>query len=69
MKNVITELWEAGELPIKNALYFSDGRAELIDIISYPTPKVSKSGRFDFCEFYEKNKDEITTIGVIKKLI
>lgn len=54
MKNVITELWEAGELPIKNALYFSDGRAELIDIISYPTPKVSKSGCFDFFELYEK---------------
>ncbi|HIE5059183.1 hypothetical protein [Serratia marcescens] len=68
MKNVITKLWEVGELPIKNALYFSDGRAELIDIISYPTPKVSKSGCFDFCEFYEENKNEVTTVDVIKKI-
>ncbi|CAI1704163.1 Uncharacterised protein [Serratia entomophila] len=33
MKSIIVELWKNGELPIKNALYFADGRAELIDII------------------------------------
>ncbi|MEE4486002.1 hypothetical protein V2T44_24020 [Serratia ficaria] len=68
MKRVIVELWKNGELPIKNALYFADGRAELIDIISYPNPKLLKLGSFDFHGFYERNKDEITTIDIIKKI-
>jgi hypothetical protein len=68
MKSIIVELWKNGELPIKNALYFVDGRAGLIDIIFYPYPKLLKLGDFDFNDFYEKNKNETTTIDIVKKI-
>ncbi|ANO87882.1 hypothetical protein KV337_004988 [Escherichia coli] len=61
MKNII-QLWEDGLLPIKDAIYFSNGESFLCKITSYPTPCIEKNGEFDFSAFYEKNKDEVTDI-------
>lgn len=36
MKNII-QLWEDNLLPIKDAIYFSNGRSFLCKIMDYPT--------------------------------
>ncbi|EHB4884966.1 hypothetical protein JXF96_004076 [Salmonella enterica subsp. enterica serovar Heidelberg] len=61
MKNII-QLWEDNLLPIKDAIYFSNGRSFLCKIMDYPTLHIERNGEFDFSAFYEKNKDEVTDI-------
>ncbi|BBE78320.1 MULTISPECIES: hypothetical protein [Enterobacteriaceae] len=68
MKNIISELWNQELLPIKDALYLSDGRAFSYKIASYPTPRVEKGESFDFVDFYNKNKDEVTSIDTIMNI-
>ncbi|CTW30168.1 hypothetical protein [Escherichia coli] len=66
MKNII-QLWEDDLLPIKDAIYFSNGKSFLCKIKPYPTPCIEKNGEFDFSSFYEKNKDEVTDIDKFRE--
>jgi len=68
MKNIISELWAQELLPIKDAIYFSDGRAFSYKIKYYPIPSVEKSELFDFNDFYNKNKEEVTSFDIMKNL-
>ncbi|MHA8111788.1 hypothetical protein ACX122_01425 [Kosakonia cowanii] len=67
MKNII-QLWEDGLLPIKNAIYFSNGKSFLCEIRPYPTPYIEKNGEFDFSAFYEEDKDEVTDIDKFREI-
>jgi len=67
MKNII-QLWEDGLLPIKDAIYFSNGKSFLCKIVPYPTPCIEKNGDFDFSAFYEENKDEVTDIDKFREV-
>ncbi len=67
MKNIV-QLWEEELLPIKDAIYFSNGKSFLCKITSYPIPCIEKNGEFDFCNFYEENKDELTNIDKFKEI-
>ncbi|EII6507552.1 hypothetical protein LHT27_004519 [Salmonella enterica subsp. enterica serovar Kentucky] len=67
MKNII-QLWEDNLLPIKDAIYFSNGRSFLCKIMDYPTLHIERNGEFDFSAFYEKNKDEVTDIDKFREI-
>ncbi|EYI39237.1 hypothetical protein SEEH1576_08160 [Salmonella enterica subsp. enterica serovar Heidelberg str. 41576] len=45
MKNII-QLWEDNLLPIKDAIYFSNGRSFLCKIMDYPTLHIERNGEF-----------------------
>ncbi|EJI3495537.1 hypothetical protein NEU90_002889 [Salmonella enterica] len=67
MKNII-QLWEDNLLPIKDAIYFSNGRSFLCKIMDYPTLHIERNGEFDFSAFFEKNKDEVTDIDKFREI-
>ncbi len=67
MKNII-QLWEDNLLPIKDAIYFSNGRSFLCKIMDYPTLHIERNGEFDFSAFYEKNKDEVPDIDKFREI-
>lgn len=68
MKSIISELWSQGLLPIKEAIYFSDGKAFSYKITSYPLPDIEKGESFDFVDFYNKNKDEVTCVDIMMNI-
>jgi len=67
MKILIVDLWEKDMLPIKDAIYFSDGRSFSCKITSCPTQKIELGDKFDVNEFIN-NIDEITNIDGIKEI-
>lgn len=66
MQKLIVNLWENETLPVKDAVYFSNGEAFSLKITSYPLPNIQRNGWFDLHDFYEANKEEITEIDVFK---
>ncbi len=68
MKSIISELWCQEYLPIKGAIYFSDGKAFSYKITSYPISDKKKGCFFDFTDFYNKNKEEVTSIDIVKSI-
>jgi len=68
MKILIVDLWEKDMLPIKDAIYFSDGRSFSCKITSCPTQKIELGDEFDVNEFYKNNIDEVTNIDEIKEI-
>ena len=67
MKGVIVELWNNGELPLKDGLYFSDGRSLELRIDCYPL-SLKKGGWFDFRAFYQQNIGQISTVGITNEI-
>ena len=63
MKTLIETLWGKEKLPVKDAIYFSNGTAFALTISSYPFPSVQKKGWFDF---YEEDEDETININISK---
>jgi len=63
----IIELWNKEELPIKNGVYFSDGKSISLSIIAYPSILIEKGKEFDLDDFLVKNPDEVTSIDIMKR--
>ncbi|PWU30902.1 hypothetical protein DK254_10800 [Pseudomonas sp. RW407] len=68
MKNII-ELWSNEELPIKDGVYFSNGKSFSISILAYPAPHICSRGWFDFEEYFKGNQEEVTSIDVTKRVV
>lgn len=68
MKNIVIELWKNETLPVKDAIYFSNGAAFLLEITSYPIPTLQKGNSFDLNELYKNNENEITHIDIFKEI-
>lgn len=58
----ILTLWTNGQLPIKDAIYFSDGTVFNLSIISYPSPKIIRHSPF-ILHINNINMEYITSIG------
>ncbi len=68
MQSIISKLWKEELLPIKEAVFFFDGRAKSCKITSFPTPKIEVGADFDFIDFYRNNNEEVTSIDIIKEV-
>lgn len=68
MKHCILDLWAEEQLPIKNGLYWADGRSLAMNIESYPHPRLKQGEWFDLSHFHECNPDEITYITMTKRI-
>ncbi len=68
MQATIVKLWNDETLPIKDGLYFPDGRSLFLSIACAPTPVVTTGDWFDVSEFHDKNKDELAHIDTFKEV-
>ncbi len=68
MKHCILDLWAEEQLPIKNGLYWADGRSLAMNIESYPHPRLKQGEWFDLSHFHECNPDETTYITMTKRI-
>lgn len=66
--NSIVDLWNESSLPIKDGVYWADGRSISIEIIAYPFLSVKKKEAFSLDAFLQKHHDEITCIDIFKKI-
>jgi hypothetical protein len=63
----IVELWNKEELPIKDGVYFSNGKSIAISISIYPDLVIEKGAEFDLEDFLNEDPEEITNIDVMQK--
>lgn len=55
-------------LPVKDAIYFSNGDSFHLRIQLYPTPVLHKGDSFSLISFYKENENEITNIDILKEV-
>lgn len=68
MRSIISDLWESEVLPIKDGIYFSDGRSFDVKMELFPNLVVEVGDQFNLSRFYAQNKDEVTSIDCLKVL-
>jgi len=66
--NTIQELWKKEQIPIKDAIYFNNGKAFELYFTSYPSPILKVKEPFDLEEFLEKNKEDLSYIDITYEL-
>jgi hypothetical protein len=69
--NNIIELWQNEKLPIKDGLYFADGRSFLLDTMasSYNLKSMVRLSQFDLDAFLRADPECLTSIMVTKKVL
>lgn len=65
--NLISKLWEEKTLPIKDALYYGDGRSFFIKLKNENPTKIEIIEEFDLKDFYGKDQDWVTSIDITKE--
>jgi hypothetical protein len=68
MNSAIISLWEENLLPIKDGVYFSNGKSISKKIYSYPAPRIENGQEFDLNKFLQDNTDETTSIDGLKEI-
>ncbi|MDD1508789.1 hypothetical protein [Pseudomonas sp. CNPSo 3701] len=68
MTSLIIKLWEHDLLPIKDGIYFSDGRAYSCTIRQHPRLSLENGPCFDLDAFHANNSDELTAIDGLKQI-
>jgi hypothetical protein len=64
---LISKLWEEKTLPIKDALYYGDGRSFFIKLKNENPTKIEIIEEFDLEDFYGKDRDWVTSIDITKE--
>ncbi|XGB22439.1 hypothetical protein KX924_06675 [Streptomyces sp. II-2-2-2] len=68
MKNTIAKLWEQELLPIKDAIYFSNGESHECRITTHPVPSINVGEKFSLDDFNEHNKQDVCAIDIFKEI-
>jgi hypothetical protein len=66
---LISRLWEAGTLPIKNGIYYADGRSLSLTIKRNENLEIKVGKQFSLEELYAIDPDYITNIDITKEKI
>lgn len=69
MNSLVRQLWNKAQLPIKDAIYFSDGSAFSLKIIGSPQPKIIAGKWFNVNQFLSELPGDLTGINVIQELV
>lgn len=68
MKSIITKLWEQELLPIKDAIYFSNGESCSCKIATYPSRSIEIGETFNLEDFHETHKQDVCHIDILKEI-
>ena len=68
MKNIIVKLWNNGQLPIKDAIYFSSGESFSLKIATHSSTLLQKGDFFNLYDLYHKDESEITNIDILNEI-
>lgn len=64
----ISELWNKGQLPTKDCVYFANGESFSFFANFYPNIFIKKGESFNLVDFLYQNPDDITNIDIFKKV-
>ena len=64
----ISELWNKGQLPTKDGVYFANGESFSFFANFYPNIFIKKGESFNLVDFLYQNPDDITNIDIFKKV-
>lgn len=62
----IIELWNKEELPIKDGVYFSNGKSISLSMKFYPNLLIEKGDPFNLISFLKEESDNVTCIDIMK---
>jgi hypothetical protein len=62
----IVRLWREGQLPIKDGVYFADGRSYAVDVVH---GRLSVVGQFDLAEILAEDAGWVTNIHITRKVV
>lgn len=67
MKNTIAKLWEQELLPIKDAIYFSNGESHECRITTHQVPSINVGEKLSLDDFNEHDKRDVCAIDIFKE--